>query len=86
MNNYNNIFIAEGALKSFPYVTLDINVNNILNHCTNYAIRECCKKTNSKKWNYLSKCIWFITCHEIAVSYVFHLETQLSCLRYFCQP
>lgn len=44
MNNYNNIFIAEGALRPFPYFTLDINVNNILNHCTNYAIRDVVKK------------------------------------------
>lgn len=44
MNNYNNIFVAEGALRSFPYFTLDINVNNILNHCTNYAIRDVVKK------------------------------------------
>ena len=44
MNNYNNIFIVEGALQSLSYFPLNINVNDILNYSANYLIRKRLKK------------------------------------------
>ena len=49
MNNYNNIFIAEDALKSLRYFPINIKVNDVLNYRPNYLIHKCQKNANWKK-------------------------------------
>ena len=48
-NNYCNIFIVLGALKSLIYFPLDIDHNDILNYRTNYLLRKCRKKAIANK-------------------------------------
>ena len=48
-DKYGNIFIVLGALKSLLCFPLDINVNDIVNYCTNYLLRKCHKKAIANK-------------------------------------
>ena len=48
-NNYSNIFIVLGALKSLFSFPLDIDVNDMLNSRTNYLLRKCRKKAIANK-------------------------------------
>lgn len=40
MNNYNNLFIVQGEVKSLPCFHLDIGVKYILNSSTNTSLRK----------------------------------------------
>ena len=48
-NNYSNMFIVLGALKSLLCFPLDVDVNDILNRRTNYLLRQCRKKAIANK-------------------------------------
>ena len=79
-NNYSNIFIVLGALKSLLCVPLDIDVNDILNYHINYLLSKCCKKTIANKQNCLSTRLLIVTFHEIAIRYELELKTHMTLL------
>ena len=79
-NNYSNIFVVLGALKSLRCFPLDIDVNDILNHCTNYLLSNCHKKAIANEQGCLSTHILIGTFHEIAIKDQSDLQTQLVLL------
>ena len=79
-NNYSNIFIALGALKSLLCFPSDIDANDILNYHTNYLLRKCRKKTIANKQDCLSTRILVATFHKTALKYESDLKFQLVLL------
>lgn len=64
-------------MKSLPFFTEDINVNEILNYCANYLLHKC-RKAAGNKWGYWStSIILIITFHEIALNYKSQLKPHL---------
>ena len=76
-NNYSNIFIVLGALKSLLCFPLDIDINDILNCRTNYLLHKCRKKAIANKQDCLSTRLLIVTFHETAIKYESDLKTQL---------
>ena len=58
MNNYCNIFIVMGALKSLFCFPLDIDVNDILNYRMNYLLRNCRKKQSPLNRSVCTYAFW----------------------------
>ena len=83
MNNYSNIFIALGPLKSLLCFSLNIDVNEILNCCTNYLLRKCRKKAIVNKEDRLNTRHLIVTFHEIAIKYGSDLKNSVRPIRYF---
>ena len=75
-NNYRNIFIVLGALKSLLRFPFDIDVNDISNCRTNYLLRRCRKKAISNIEDYLNTRLLIVTFHEIAIKYDTELKIQ----------
>ena len=76
-NNYSNIFIVLGALKSLLCFPLDIDVHDILNYRTNYLLRKSRKKAIVNKQDCLSTRLLIVKFHKIVIKYESELETQL---------
>ena len=79
-NNYSNIFIVLGMLKSLLCFPLDVDVNDILKYRINYLLRKRCKKAIANKKDCLNTRFLIATFHEITIKYVSHLKTQLVLL------
>ena len=82
-NNYSNIFIVLGALKSLFCFPLDIDINYILKYRTNYLRRKCRKKAIANKQDFLSTLLLIVAFHEITIKYESELKTQFAFVRYF---
>ena len=76
-NNYNNIFIVLGALKSLACFPLDINVNRNSWFKTNQVLCKFCKQEISNKQDCWSKCIVILKFYEITIICDSQLRTQL---------
>ena len=76
-NNYSNIFIVLGALKSLLCFPLNIDVHDILDYCTNYLLRKSHKKAIVNKQDCLSTRLLIVKFHKIVIKYESELETQL---------
>ena len=76
-NNYRNIFVALGALKSLHSFPLHIDVNDILNYPTNYILRKSRKKAIQ---GCLRKHLLIVTFHEVAIKYELEVKPQLVLL------
>ena len=85
-NNYSNIFIVLGALKSLFCFPLDIDINDILNYRMNYLLRKCRKKAIPNKQDCLNTRLLIVTFHLIAKNYDSELKTQVRFIRYFYEP
>ena len=69
-----------GALKLLLCLTLDIDVNDILNCRTNYLLRKCRKKAIANKYDCLNTRLLIVSFHEIVIKYKWELKTQLVLL------
>ena len=79
-NNYSNIFIVLGALKSLFCIPLDIDVNDISNYHVNYLLRKRRKKAVANIQDCLNTGLLTVTFHEIAIKYESELKTQFVLL------